>query len=213
MESNGLMIQAAAAEPVEEMCSRPVQQQPRYKKVLAYIYNTAFACLLFIMAVIVFSMVQSRLTGGPPHLAGHQMYIVLGGSMSPAFEAGSLAFIEPVEPQHLTAGDIITYSSPGGSSITTHRIMEVHNEEGRLSFTTRGDANLVNDSNPVLAENVIGRVRLAVPYGGYLMDFAQSRQGILSLIIIPGILIIIFELRYLFRCAAEWEAQKKAQKT
>jgi hypothetical protein len=44
------------------------------------------------------------------------------------------------------------------------------------------------------------------------MDFGQSKTGIICLVMIPGALIIIFELRNLFRYAAEWEAGKAAKK-
>lgn len=185
---------------------KPKRSRPRYITIAA---NIAFGFILLIMAFVVFTLVQSRITGEPPNIAGHQMYIVLGGSMSPAFEAGSLAFLKPVDPKTIETGDIITYTSAsGGDGLTTHRVMEVHAEEGGLSFTTRGDANDVNDSAPVLAHNIVGRVEFAVPFAGFVMDFAQTRAGLLSLIMIPGALIIIFELRNLFRYAAQWEAQK-----
>ena len=180
------------------------------KKMFNILGNGLFALLLLTMVFLVFTMVQSRLISGPPSVAGYQMYIVQGGSMSPAFEAGSLAFLKPVETQAIAAGDIITYrSAGGGETLTTHRVVGVKREGGTLSFTTRGDANLVNDSLPVYPENIVGRIVYTVPYAGYLMHFGQSKTGIIALVFIPGAFIIVFELRNLFRIAAEWEAQKK----
>lgn len=86
------------------------------------------------------------------------------------------------------------------------------NTEGGLSFTTRGDANDVNDPTPVAADKVVGKVNLALPYAGYIMNYGQSKMGMLTLVMIPGALIIIFELRNLFRLAAEYETEKAAQK-
>lgn len=86
------------------------------------------------------------------------------------------------------------------------------NTEGGLSFTTRGDANDVDDPHPVAAADVVGVVKYALPYAGYVMDFGQSKAGIISMVMIPGALIIIFELRNLFRLAAEDEAKKAARK-
>jgi signal peptidase len=109
-------------------------------------------------------------------------------------------------------GDIITYRPPSGEGkLTTHRVVQV-NRDGGLSFTTRGDANDVNDQHPVMADKVVGKVYYALPYAGYVMSFGQSKAGIISLVMIPGALIIIFELRNLFRYAAEWEAEKTAEK-
>lgn len=89
--------------------------------------------------------------------------------------------------------------------------MQVNIEDG-LSFTTRGDANDINDPTPVQADKVVGKVRFALPYAGHIMNFGQSKLGMLTLVMIPGVLIIVFELRNLFRLAAEYEAEKAAQK-
>lgn len=179
------------------------------KKSANILGNGAFYLMLLIMTALVLSVVQTRLTGAAPTLADYQMYIVQGGSMSPTFEMGSLAFVRAVEPQELSEGAIITYHSGGrGKTLTTHRIMKVHNEGSQLYFTTRGDANLVDDWLPVYPENIVGQVVFTVPYIGYLMYFSQTKAGIAALVFIPGALIAFFEARNLFRYAAEWEKEK-----
>jgi signal peptidase len=182
------------------------------KRVTALLANTAFILTLVLMAVLVISLLQSRFTGGPPTIAGHRLYVVLSGSMSPAFEAGSLVVVRPAEAEEIAVGDIITYREPGeGAKLTTHRVVEVEDENG-LQFITKGDANEVVDQGPVPAENLVGKVVFAIPYAGYVADFAQSPQGLVTLVIIPGILIIVFEARNLLRYAAELERQKLAGK-
>lgn len=156
--------------------------------------NILFVVLLLFMATLSFFLIQSRISGGVPKVAGYQMYIVLSGSMNPEFDTGSLAFVKETPTEQLIVGDIITFRSQSGSdSLTTHRIVEVNREEG-LRFVTRGDANNVNDPNLVLAENVVGRVTGSIPYVGYVMSFVQTRQGLILLIFVPGVLIILFEL-------------------
>lgn len=183
------------------------------KKTINLAGNIIFFIMLLVMCILVFAMVQSNLTGGPPGLAGYQMYIVQGGSMSPAFEPGSLAFLRPADTRSLRTGDIITYgSADSGKTLTTHRVVAVNSEDGRLSFTTRGDANQVNDHLPVYPENIVGRVVYTVPYAGYLMSFGQTKTGIIALVFIPGALVIFFEVRNLFRLAAEWEEEKERKK-
>lgn len=192
----------------------PPAKKPRrgWLKACNIVGNVLFFCLLILMVALVASMVQSRIRGGPPQVAGHQMYIVLSGSMSPAFDAGSLAFVQPLPSQDIAVGDIITFrSAGGGDTLTTHRVVQV-NREGGLSFITRGDANDVNDQHPVPAADIVGKVHFALPYAGYVMNFGQSKTGIISLVMIPGVLIIIFELRNLFRLAGEYEAEKAARK-
>ena len=182
------------------------------KWITTVLANTLFILALVFMAVLVFSLLQSRVTGSPPTIAGHHLYVVLSGSMSPAFEAGSLVVVRPAEAEEIAVGDIITYREPGeGAKLTTHRVVEVEDENG-LQFITKGDANEVVDQEPVPAENLVGKVVFAIPYAGYVADFAQSPQGLVTLVIIPGILIIVFEARNLLRYAAELERQKLAGK-
>lgn len=156
--------------------------------------NVIFVLLLLVMATLSFFLIQSRIAGGVPEIAGYKMYIVLSGSMSPEFDTGSLAFVQDVDTDELAVGDIITYRTQAESdSLTTHRIVEIM-KNGNTQFVTRGDANNVNDPNPVLDENIVGRVTGSVPYVGYVLNFVQTRQGLILLIFVPGVLIIAYEL-------------------
>ena len=182
------------------------------KWITTVLANTLFILALVFMAVLVFSLLQSRVTGSPPTIAGHHLYVVLSGSMSPAFEAGGLVVVRPAEAEEIVVGDIITYREPGAEeTLTTHRVVVVERENG-LQFITKGDANEVIDQDPVPAENLVGKVLFAIPYAGHVADFAQSTAGLVTLVIIPGLLIIAFEARNLLRYAAELEQQKQAQK-
>lgn len=211
---NGLMEPRTNSDPLETEIHTETRVARHGKpgwpgRAWGFLVNTLFAVLLLTIALLVFAMVQSRISGAPPQIAGYQMYIVVGASMSPTFEAGSLAFLQPVDPEGIQAGDVITYRGRGGdSSLTTHRVMAVHHEEGALTFTTRGDANQVNDAAPVGAGAVVGKVKFTVPYAGFLMDFAQTPKGLLALVIVPGVLVIIFELRNIVRYVTR---QKSAQ--
>lgn len=210
--SEDLLTEHLTSDKADETPPASTVQVGGWQKFFSVAGNALFFCLLALMVVLVFSMVQSRLRGGPPQVAGHQMYIVLSGSMSPAFDAGSLAFVQPLPTRDIAVGDIITFrSAGGGDTLTTHRVVQV-NSEGGLTFTTRGDANDVNDLYPVPAADVVGKVNYALPYAGYIMSFGQTKTGIISLVMVPGILIIIFELRNLFRLAGEWETEKAEKK-
>ncbi|MDO9574875.1 MAG: signal peptidase I, partial [Candidatus Contubernalis sp.] len=172
--------------------------------------NVVFGSLLVVMAVLAFFLVQSKMHGGIPSIAGYQMYVALSGSMNPAFDTGSLVFIRETDPTNIAAGDIITFKGADSDGmLTTHRVVEVNTNEG-LTFTTRGDANNVNDPMPVPAENLVGRVHGSVPYMGYVMGFAQTRQGLIFLIFIPGFLVIAYELRNIYAYLGEMERENKS---
>ncbi len=129
--------------------------------------------------------------------------------MSPAFETGSLVIVEPVEPEDIAVRDIITFRDrPGGHHLTTHRVVAVHKGK-ELGFTTRGDANKADDTQSVPAGNVVGRVTRFVPYAGYLLHYVKTREGLLIFIVLPGVIIIVSELIFLFRYAASLDKKKK----
>ena len=172
-------------------------------RILSIFGNLIFILLLLMMATLSFFLIQSRISGGAPQIAGHEMYIVMSDSMNPEFYKGSLAFVRESPPQEIFSNDIITYHSPvNPDSLVTHRVVEVRTQN-RYSYITRGDANPANDPNPVPSANVVGRVVYTVPYIGYLLDFVQTREGLILLIFVPGALINIYELVKIVRYMRE----------
>ncbi|HBS92913.1 MAG TPA: signal peptidase I, partial [Firmicutes bacterium] len=171
--------------------------------------NFVFVCLMILVGTLLFFLVQSKLTGGQPNFAGYRLYAVLSGSMNPAFDTGSLVAVKPVDPATLQAGDIITFGSSGGK-IVSHRIVGIEAEDG-LSFVTKGDANNVADSGTVPASRVIGVVGLAIPFLGRLLVFSQSKQGLLTLIIIPALVILVLEGRELWSYAVQMDKERAAK--
>jgi signal peptidase len=157
--------------------------------------NTIFGVMLLTAMVLLFSLAYIKVSGGPPAIAGHQMFIVLSGSMNPSFDTGSMVFVKPTKPSEINQGEIITFRGLGdGRQLVSHRVVSVNNTEDGITFTTKGDANKVPDPNPVPARNLVGKVIFAVPYLGYFMNFAQTRQGIIFLVFIPAAILIMVEL-------------------
>ncbi|MBA7679779.1 Signal peptidase I W [subsurface metagenome] len=130
---------------------------------------------------------------------GWHLDIIYGRSMEPAMKTGSVAVIQPVAPQDIQVGDIITYKWLGSSSrLSTHRVVEVMNNDGSLMFTTKGDANEKADLRPVPPEDVVGRLWISVPYMGYAMDYMKTPLGFGLVVGIPAALIIGIESRNIF---------------
>ncbi len=179
-------------------------------KLVKIVGNGLFGLIILMIILMMFSAIQSKVSGGLPRVAGYHMYIVLSGSMAPAFDAGSMVFVKPVEPEEIKEGDVITFRGSGDSSfLTTHRVMEIIGIRQDLEFITKGDANDVNDPYPVPGDNLVGRVALVVPYVGYLMAFGQTKQGMLVLIVVPGVLLIINESHKLYKNISGLKKDKK----
>ncbi len=183
------------------------------KRLIRFLSNGLFALVIITVITMVFFVVQSKISGGPPMIAGHHMYIVLSGSMSPAFDTGSVIFVEPMEPEDIREGDIITYRGLGDSSLlTTHRVVGLEGSGQDLEFITKGDANDVNDPYPIPGENLVGKVTLSIPYLGFLMGFGQSKKGLLVLVVIPGVLLIINESFKLYKSISKMKEEKDSGK-
>jgi len=80
-------------------------------------------------------------------------------SMEPTIPIGALVKYEEVEPDELKVGDIIVYEFDE-DTVATHRIAEIIRDEdnGEISFITKGDANVVSDAEPVSPSSILGRV-------------------------------------------------------
>lgn len=183
------------------------------KKAVNTVGNIIFVLVLLITLFVGFYVVKSKLDGGVPMVAGNKLYIVLSGSMAPVFDAGSIVAVKDIMPEDVVVGDIVTFKDPADASrVITHRVLEIKENNGALSFVTKGDANDAQDSEPVPGENILGRVSFSIPYIGYLTEFTRTKKGIFLLLIVPGAIFIITELVNLFRMAGEYEEEQKKKK-
>lgn len=174
--------------------------------------NVLFIFLIILVACMVFFLVQNKISGGVPKVFGHQMYIVLSGSMNPAFDTGSTVFVKPKEPEEIKPGDVITYTGLDDKrSLTTHRVVDIDRTDPQnIQFITKGDANEVTDPSPVSGDRLVGTVSFAIPYLGYLLNYGQTKQGMLVLVIVPGVFLILTELHKLYAAAKISKEEEEA---
>lgn len=137
------------------------------------------AVLVLVLVFNVYTFVARFTTDDPyPLVFGYGTAVVLSGSMEDVISVNDLVIYK--QQSEYEVGDIVSYNS--GSSLVTHRIIEL-TETG---YITKGDANNTPDS-PILAEQVIGEVRVIVPGVGAGIEFAQSPLGMMILI---GVLML-----------------------
>lgn len=144
----------------------------------------ALAVLLFATKVPVFGPMQAK--------------IVQSGSMEPTIHTGALLLITPADGY--AVGDIVTFGPDTPTQIpTTHRIVGLAGSNDAPMFTTQGDANEDPDSLPVAPADIHGKVRVNIPYLGYVLEFARQPLGFAALVGIPALLIISEELSKIYR--------------
>jgi len=147
--------------------------------------------------LLVLLLVIALFTFIAPNL-GWSVNTVLSGSMEPHISTGDLVVTKPVSTDEIKAGDIITFSSSSNKRLTTHRVISIEGAD-QLQFQTKGDANEDADPYMVPAKNVVGKVCLKIPYFGYVSQFIKTPIGFVLTFCIPGIMIILLEVRKLWQ--------------
>ena len=123
-----------------------------------------------------------------PSIGKYTPLIVESDSMEDTIMTGDLIFIKKVEVTELEVGDVITFYNPlgDGTSLVTHRIIEVVGEGENLAFLTQGDNNDIDDKDPIHSSKVIGVwTERRIPLLGSIMMFMQKPLGLIVCIFIP----------------------------
>ena len=124
-----------------------------------------------------------------PSLFGYHSYTIEGGSMEPTLSVGDAAVTKPSSPRSLEVGDVIVRRDILSGQPVLHRIVEVVSVDGQRAFITQGDQNKAPDAQPVILAGTGDKVIYAVPYAGYILNFAGSWPGRLLLIGLPVLLL------------------------
>ena len=172
-----------------------------------------------ILAVVI--LITAFMLIGP--LFGWECHKVLSGSMRPTFEVGGMIITKPVKLEDIKpgdheerTGDVIAFrlERGGEEEQITHRVVDVIELEGKLWFQTWGDANEEPDPDLVTSEgDTIRKVYFHVPYLGYVASFMQSRLAFVVMIIIPGLILVAWFGRDLWKGILEERSRKRAMAT
>lgn len=134
--------------------------------------------------------------GAADFIPGYDSFIVTSGSMEPEIQTGALLYTVKTDPASLKVGETITFSDE--SHYTTHEIIEKRNTDGGYSFRTKGVANEKADPGWTSGREVVGKELFSIPYLGYLITWAGTFWGTIALMVIPGTVILVAELRSIF---------------
>lgn len=134
-------------------------------------------------------------------LFGYAPVVVYSGSMEPRIPVGSLAVTKPVPARSVKVGDVITFSDPYvAHKLVTHRVVRVVKRPSHpLAYRTKGDANTVRDPWLVELPGEVGRFKLAVPYVGYGLVYARTREARTFVILLIASFALVPLLRAIWR--------------
>jgi len=136
-----------------------------------------------------------------PQLIGAEYsYVVLSGSMQPTLAPGDVTYVDAVEASAIEEGDVVNFKRAEDDRTTTHRVIEIVEENGGPAFRTEGDNNEDPDQGLVTPDELRGRVMqvggvtLAVPLIGYLIQFSSGGLGFVLLFVVPVTLLVANEV-------------------
>ena len=131
-----------------------------------------------------------------PKIGGYAPLIVLTGSMEPDIMSGDLIIVKQIDGKDIREDDVIAFFDPdgNGTSILTHKVIEVFEEEGTLYFRTKGIANDAADRLPVSADKIVGVYVTRIGGAGNIAMFMQTTAGLIVCVIVPLILLIAWDI-------------------
>ncbi len=166
--------------------------------------NIAAVCLIATSIFVLLTVVLTP-AGQVPQVMGFSVLRVLTGSMKPEIPADSMLLIQKADAASLQVGDVISFFSPDPSlngALNTHRIVGIAEVDGSLQFTTKGDANLIEDQYPVDESRVVGKVLFVSTRLGKLLRLISNPLVFGLAVLVPLVLILVGNLVSALKSAA-----------
>lgn len=151
------------------------------KNTLKKIWSIVSTALVVLMVLCAVFLMGSR-------VVGFRCFNIISPSMEPDYCVGDLIYVKEVDPKTIKEGDVITFVLNEDLMVGTHRVVRIDAE--KQHFYTKGDANEIEDQNPVHFNNVIGVPKFSIPLLGYVSDFVQNPPGI-YITIGAGVILIL----------------------
>lgn len=159
--------------------------------------------LLIIFFIFYFGDLLYNIKTGNTKVPLFGAYVIVSPSMVPTIKVNDAIIIRRAKEDELEIGDIITFSSsdPSYKGLTiTHRIVGKQTvQNGGYVYRTKGDNNNVEDSSLVKYDDIYGKVILKIPKLGYIQKFLLTPFGFIISILIPILLVIIFDIVRIYR--------------
>lgn len=182
----------------------------------------AFAVFMMIFTIVTVSTVDRN----DRSIFGLKFYIVQTDSMSKSennkdidihFNAGDIIIIKNVkDATALNVGDVIAFMSTNSVSYgetVTHMIRDVKkDEQGKvIGYVTYGTNTGTNDEALVEPEYVLGKYTGKLPGVGNFFAFVKSTPGYIICILVPFVLLILYNGVNVIRLFKKYKAEQRAQ--
>lgn len=174
------------------------QQEQKKQRILTIIGIVLCVILVPILIINCTLIIKSYVnTEEVPTIGGVCPLIVLTDSMLPEISSGDLIICKEIDAKDVKVNDVISFFDPAGngSSVVTHRVIEIVEEDGVTKWRTRGDNNNTEDKVLVPFENLVGiwsGTRIAG--AGSVAMFLQTTPGLIVCVICPLALLVGYDV-------------------
>ena len=174
------------------------KQKTNLKDKILTVIGTLMCIILIPVLVINLTLIAKSYINKDevPSVGGYLPLIVLTDSMVPEIYSGDLIICHTEDAEEIKVNDIIAFFDPAGNgtSIVTHRVMEIVDENGKLEFRTKGDNNNTEDKMLVPAESLVGIYKTRIAGLGNVAMFMQSSTGLIVCVVLPIVLLVGYDM-------------------
>jgi len=173
------------------------ERTPAMHRILTVIGTVLCIILLPILIINCILIVKSFTSEEVPNVAGTLPLIVLTDSMYPVIKSGDLIICHTAEPEEIQVGDVIAFFDPAGNgtTIVTHRVLEVTEQAGQTAWRTKGDNNNTEDRLPVPADKLVAVYEdTRIPGAGNVALFMQTTPGLILCVVCPILLLVGYDM-------------------
>lgn len=147
--------------------------------------------------VCVFSIIfLQRVSNNSINLAGFSIYTVVTESMYPKYKVYDMILVKSVDTKSIKVHDDVVYKgekSDFQGKIVTHRVEDITEDNGVLTFTTKGINNDIED--PFVNENqIMGKVVHKLLLLSLISKVINNTYGFYFLIFVPLVVVIFLEV-------------------
>ena len=174
------------------------EKNSKIQKILT-IVGTVLCVILIPILIINLTLIAKSYTNQDevPSIGGKIPLIVLTDSMYPKIQSGDLIICQQTDAEDVEVGDMISFFDPAGNgtSIVTHRVVEITEKDGQLAWRTKGDNNNTEDRLPVTADKLVAEYKgTRLPGLGNVALFMQTTPGLIVCVVLPILLLVGYDM-------------------
>ncbi|MCR3905609.1 MAG: signal peptidase I [Tenericutes bacterium] len=169
------------------------------KRVFKIVLNTIFYGMIALLIGFSIANMQIKSEDNIANIFGTGFLSVqsdsMEGDLKDSFFKGDMVFVSMLDQQsrtELQVGDIVTYFDTNIRAFNTHRIIEVIVIEDQLYYLTKGD-NTPDDDGLLHSNQALAVYQSSISGLGNALDYLQTPSGFALFVILPVVLILVFE--------------------